>query len=181
MSAADEPRIVLVVAMARNRAIGIDGDLPWRLPGDLAYFKRVTMGKPLVMGRKTWESLPRKPLPGRPNIIVTRAAGYVAEGAEVFDTVEGALARAKELAVDVGEVCVVGGAEIYRQTLPHADRLYLTEIEAAPKADTYFPEIDPGDWHETAREPGPPPKDPAMEAPEYHFVTLDRRKGVRIG
>lgn len=176
MTSAPDPKIVLVVAMARNRAIGIDGGLPWRLPGDLAFFKRVTMGKPLVMGRKTWESLPRKPLPGRPNLVVTRAVGYSADGAEVHDTVEGALSRARILARDAGEVCVIGGAEIYRQTLPYADRLYLTEVDAEPEADTYFPDIAPAEWRETGRERGPPPQDPSVDAPDYHFVVLDRRK-----
>lgn len=158
--------VSLVVAIARNDAIGVDGGLPWRLPGDLAFFKRVTMGKPLVMGRKTWESLPRKPLPGRPNLVVTRQSDFDAEGAEVFATVETALARAAALGE---EIAVIGGAEIYRQALPSADRLYLTEVDAAPEADTFFPSFDRAAWRESWREPGP-----TGDGPDYAFVLLER-------
>lgn len=158
--------ISLVVAVARNDAIGIDGELPWRLPGDLAFFKRVTMGKPLVMGRKTWDSLPRKPLPGRPNMVVTRQAAFKADGAEVFDTVDAALGHAAALG---DEIAVIGGAEIYRQTVSRADRLYLTEVDAAPEADTFFPTFDRAAWREVWREPGP-----AGDGPDYAFVLLER-------
>jgi dihydrofolate reductase len=161
--------VSLVVAVAKNGAIGVDGGLPWRLPGDLAFFKRVTMGKPLVMGRKTWESLPRKPLPGRPNLVVTRQAGFAAEGAEVFAAVDAALDHAATLGE---EIAVIGGAEIYRQTLARADRLYLTEVDAEPEADTFFPTFDRGDWREVWREPGPGGDD--ASAPDYAFVLLER-------
>lgn len=161
------PILSLVVAVARNGAIGIDGGLPWRLPGDLAFFKKVTMGKPILMGRKTWESLPRKPLPGRPNLIVTRDPAYVAEGGAVFSDIDAALAHVGS----VGEVAVIGGAELYRQTLDRADRIYLTEVDAAPDADTFFPEFDRTAWTETWSEPGPP----APDGPDYRFVLLERR------
>ncbi len=169
--------ISLVVAVARNGAIGIKSGLPWRLPGDLAFFKRVTMGKPILMGRKTWESLPRKPLPGRPNLIVTREAGYQAEGAEVFSDLESALARGQDLARASGanDIAVIGGADIYRQTLPIATHLYLTEVQAEPEADTFFPDFDRSAWHEEWREAGPPPADTNVAAPDYDFVLLIRR------
>ena len=168
--------LALVVAVASNGAIGIDGGLPWRLPGDLAFFKRVTLGKPVVMGRKTWESLPRKPLPGRPNLVVTRAQGYMADGAEVFGSLDEALERGAALAyaASVDEVSVIGGAEIYRQALEKADRLYLTEVAAAPEADTYFPDFDRSAWREEWREPGPREADDS--GPDYSFVLLTRPK-----
>jgi dihydrofolate reductase len=138
-------RIALVVARARNGVIGRDGDLPWRLKSDMAFFKAITMGKPIVMGRKTWESLPRKPLPGRLNLVVTRQDGLAAEGAEVCSTVNAALDRACEQAAADGveEVCVIGGAQIYAATLDRADRLYITEVEADPDGDAVFPALDP--------------------------------------
>jgi dihydrofolate reductase len=172
-----EIHIAFVVAIARNGAIGIEGGLPWRLPGDLAFFKRMTMGKPILMGRKTWESLPRKPLPGRPNLIVTRDADYKADGAEVFSHIDDALARGRNLAREmrVDEISVIGGAEIYRQTLPVATRLYITEVDAEPEADTFFPDFDRSQWQEAWREPGPPPTDPAISAPDYSFILLTRK------
>ena len=169
--------IAFVVAIARNGAIGIEGGLPWRLPGDLAFFKRTTMGKPILMGRKTWESLPRNPLPGRPNLIVTRDADYQAEGADVFSDINEALARGRALAQEMGvdEVSIIGGAEIYRQTLPVATRLYITEVDAAPTADTFFPQFDKSQWQEAWRDPGPPQTDPAVSAPDYSFILLTRK------
>lgn len=142
--------IALVVARARNGVIGRDGDLPWRLKSDMAFFKATTMGKPVVMGRKTWDSLPRKPLPGRLNIVVTRQPGYVASGAEVFTRLEAALDRARDQAQadGVAEVCVIGGAQIYGETLGLADRLYLTEVDAEPDGDAHFPDPDPSVWRE---------------------------------
>ncbi|MEQ8603329.1 MAG: dihydrofolate reductase [Marivibrio sp.] len=166
--------IAQVVAVAANRVIGADGDLPWRLPGDLKHFKAVTLGKPIVMGRKTWESLPKRPLPGRPNIVVTRQAGYRAQGAEVFTDLDAALARADALAGESGleepEVSVIGGAEIFRLTLPLTDRLYLTEVHAAPEGDTWFPELDRRQWREAWRRPVGPEDD----APGHDFVLLVR-------
>ena len=151
--------IALVVARARNGVIGRDGGLPWRLKSDMAFFKATTMGKPVVMGRKTWDSLPRKPLPGRLNIVVTRQLGFQAEGAEVFSTVPAALDRARQQAKSDGvpEVCVIGGAQIYDATLGLADRLYVTEVAAEPDGDAFFPDPDPDVWREVSadhREPG---------------------------
>lgn len=165
------PRIAMIVAMGRNRGIGQDGDLPWRLPGDLRFFKQTTMGKPVVMGRKTWESLPF-PLPGRTNIVVTRDRGYRAEKAEVVNDIDMALNLATAAAIAAGkdEVMVIGGAEIYRLLLDRADRVYLTEVDAEPEADAFFPELDPADWTEVAR------TEPIEEEgkPAYAFVTYDR-------
>lgn len=151
--------IALVVARARNGVIGRDGGLPWRLKSDMAFFKATTMGKPVVMGRKTWDSLPRKPLPGRLNIVVTRQLGFQAEGAEVFSTVPAALDRARQQAKSDGvpEVCVIGGSQIYDATLGLADRLYVTEVAAEPDGDAFFPDPDPALWCEVSaerREPG---------------------------
>jgi dihydrofolate reductase len=141
------PVISLVVAVAENGLIGRDGGLPWRIPGDLRHFKAVTMGKPIVMGRKTWESLGR-PLPGRRNIVITRNADYRAEGAAVAHDLNAAIA----VAGDAPEICVIGGAEIYAQALPRAHRLYLTEVHGAPAGDTFFPAFDRGAWREVSRE-----------------------------
>jgi len=140
--------ISLVVAASRNGTIGRDGALPWHISSDLKRFKATTMGKPLVMGRKTWESLPRKPLPGRRNIVMTRSIGYVAEGAEVVSTAEGALA----LAAGAEEVCVIGGGEIYRLFLPLANRIYLTDVQLYVEGDTQFPILEPSQWREVSRQ-----------------------------
>ena len=159
-------RIVLIAALDRNGLIGRDNDLPWRLPADLGHFKRHTLGKPILMGRRTWESL-GKPLPGRHNIVVTRDPGYRAEGATVVDSLDAALAAAGE----AEEVMVIGGAAFYRAMLPRADRLLLTRIDAAFDGDTWFPEIDPDAWRETEREAHAP--DERNPYP-YAFVTLER-------
>ena len=136
--------LTLIVAMDRNRAIGRDGQVPWRLSGDMRFFKAMTMGKPIIMGRKTWESLGR-PLPGRRNVVITRDRDYAAEGAEVVHSPETALA----LVADEPEAMVIGGAEIYRLFLPRADRIYLTRVDTeAADADAWFPEFDAGSWEE---------------------------------
>ena len=145
---ADQPRIALIAARARNGVIGANGDLPWRLPGDLADFKRLTMGKPILMGRKTWASLPRRPLPGRPNLVLTRQPEWWAVGAEAFVNLNAMLARGRRLAGTGGEAMVIGGAALYADTLGLADRLYLTEVEAEVEGDALFPEIDPAAWRE---------------------------------
>ena len=141
--------ITLLAAVGRNGVIGRDNDLPWRLPEDLQHFKRVTMGHTLVMGRRTYDSIGR-PLPGRRTVVVTRQAGWAADGV----TVAHSLLEALQAAVRDGdtEVFVVGGGEIYAQALPLAVRLLLTEVDQAPEGDAWFPEIDPSDWVETARE-----------------------------
>lgn len=148
------PKISLIAARGRNNVIGADGDLPWRLSTDLKLFKAVTKGKPVIMGRKTWESLPRKPLPGRLNIVVTRQAGYRAEGARVVGDMgaafDEAFVRANMDRVD--EVFVIGGAQIYSAAMALADRLYLTEVDAAPAGEALFPEFDAADWSEIGRQ-----------------------------
>lgn len=143
--------ISYVVAVSRNGIIGRAGGLPWHISSDLKRFKEITMGKPVVMGRKTWESLPRKPLPGRRNIVITRQAGFAPQGAEVAATPEAAL----RLAGDAPEVAVIGGGEIYRLFWPLVDRLYLTEVDLAVDGDTRFPEVNPAEWREVGREVHP--------------------------
>lgn len=165
-------RLALIWAMSRNRVIGRNNALPWYLPEDLKYFKRVTMGKPVIMGRKTWESIGR-PLPGRTNIIVTRNTDFEAEGAKVVHSLDEAIGMAENIALINGneEAVVMGGAEIYRQALPRADRLYLTQVHADVEGDAFFPEFDIERWHELGREDfsasGPNPYD-------YSFVALER-------
>ncbi len=166
-------KIALVVAAARNRAIGLNNKMPWHLPEDLKYFKRVTMGKPVIMGRNTFESIGR-PLPGRPNIVISRNADYKAEGITLVNSLDAALqAAAKLLPPGVDEVMVIGGAQIYAQALVMADRLYLTEVDAEPEADAFFPAIDRKEWREVARE-----SHPACERNPYaySFVVLERAR-----
>jgi dihydrofolate reductase len=134
----------LVVARSRNGVIGKDNGLPWRLPADLAHFKRLTLGHPIVMGRRTWESIGRA-LPGRRNIVVTRTPGYRAPGAEVVDSLDAAW-RASDGAA---EVFVIGGAALYESVLPFADRIFLTEVDADVSGDTRFPALDPRHWRQT--------------------------------
>ena len=147
------PRIAFVVAVARNGVIGRKGELPWRISSDLKRFKQITMGKPVIMGRKTWESLPRRPLAGRLNIVITRHRDYKAEGAVIVTSVDDAIARAWEARSE--EVCVIGGSDIFRQFLPLADRLYLTEVDLEPEGDVLFPPLDFTQWRETSRETHP--------------------------
>lgn len=165
-------RISFVIAIAENGVIGRDNAMPWRLAGDMAFFKRTTMGKPIVMGRKTWESFPKRPLPGRPNLVVTRDAAYDAPGAEVFASLDAALARGEALARDMGadEVMVVGGSEIYRQALPRASRIYLTEVHARPEGDAHFA-FDRTAWREVSRERHPAGE---KDSADYSFVVLER-------
>ena len=141
-------RVTIYAAVAENGVIGREGGLPWRLSSDLKRFKADTMGKPIVMGRKTWEGLGR-PLPGRLNIVVTRDPTFRAEGAEVVASLDDAISlgtvRGRCMA-GADEICIVGGGEIYRQAMPVADRLCITRVLAAPDGDTHFPPIDPGVW-----------------------------------
>ncbi|MEO9338087.1 dihydrofolate reductase [Mesorhizobium sp. SB112] len=141
--------IALYVAIAEGGVIGRQGGLPWKLSTDMKRFKATTMDKPIVMGRKTWESFPKRPLPGRLNIVVTRDANYRAEGAEVTGSVEEAIALAKTRGrcTGIGEIAVIGGGEIYRQALPIADRLHVTHVLAKIDGDTFFPPIDSAQWH----------------------------------
>jgi len=150
--------IAIYVAIAENGVIGRDGGLPWRLSTDMKRFKADTMGKPIVMGRKTWESFPRRPLPGRQNIVVTRDAGYRAEGAEVVHSLDEAITLAEVRSrcfAGADEICIVGGGEIYRQALTKADRLHITHVMASPDGDTLFPAIDPELWVLTHAEDAP--------------------------
>ncbi|MHC8508586.1 MAG: dihydrofolate reductase [Rhodospirillales bacterium] len=169
-------KTALVAAMAKNRVIGKDGGLPWRLPEDLKHFKRVTMGHPMVMGRKTYESIGR-PLPGRANIVITRNPDFRAEGVYVEPSVDAALARAETLAHAPGAdwIMVIGGGEIYRQTIGRAGRLYLTEVDAEVEGDTVFPAFDAAAFEETERRELPP----ASGAPGCAFITLDRIRPIR--
>src|SRR5690606_25494768 len=148
------PQIALVVARARNGVIGRDGGLPWRLRSDLQRFKAVTMGKPCIMGRRTWDSLPLKPLPGRLNLVLTRDGSVEAKGAVVVHTWPEALAMAREQAAEDGvdEVCVIGGTALFAMALPKANRIYLTEVEAEPAGDAGFPDLDEAAWREVSSE-----------------------------
>jgi dihydrofolate reductase len=151
-----EAKIVLVVAVARNGVIGRDGDLPWRLPSDLKRFKQLTLGKPVLMGRKTWASIGR-PLPGRPNIVITRDATFTAPGAEVVSSLDEGLRAARREAQRLGvdEVCVIGGGQIYAQVFDQADVLHVTQVEADVEGDTRFPTIDPAVFEKVVEEPIP--------------------------
>ncbi|CAA0120699.1 dihydrofolate reductase [Zhongshania aliphaticivorans] len=164
--------VSLIVAMAKNRVIGVNNQLPWHLPADLKHFKATTMAKPIVMGRKTWESIGR-PLPGRFNIVISRQSGYTAEGAVVVPDLASALTLAREEADSSGldEVCVIGGETIYRQALDEATKMYITEVDLNPDGDAWFPEIELNDWSEVSRECYPVTPD---ESPGYCFVTLQR-------
>lgn len=155
--------LFLIVAAARNGVIGIDNRMPWHLPADLKRFKALTMGKPMIMGRKTFESLPGL-LPGRRHIVLTRDSGWRAAGAEPAGDLDSALRLAGD-----GEVAVIGGAEILALALPRARRLELTEVHAEVAGDTFLPPLGPG-WRETARET----HEPSGERPGYAFVTLER-------
>ncbi|MHB1591291.1 MAG: dihydrofolate reductase [Sulfuricella sp.] len=142
------PRISIIAAMAGNRVIGIANTLPWRLPEDLKHFKALTTGHHILMGRKTWESLPGK-LPGRTSVVITRSRDLQAPGCIVANSIEDAIAACG----GDDEVFFIGGAELYRQVLDVADRIYLTEIKADFAGDAWFPEFDPGLWQETGRKP----------------------------
>ncbi len=146
-------KLALIWAMARNRTIGRNNALPWYLPEDLKYFKRVTLGKPVIMGRKTWDSIGR-PLPGRTNIVITRDAGFQAAGARVVGSLDEALALAEKICLIDGaeEAVVIGGAQIYALALPRADRLYLTQVHAEVEGDAHFPPLDLDKWEECGRE-----------------------------
>ncbi len=163
--------ISLIAAMGNNRVIGINNALPWRLPADLKHFKKITMGKPILMGRKTYESI-GKPLPGRTNIIITHDRDYQAPGCVVTHTVDEALAAA----TSSEEIMVIGGASFYEQLLPHAQRLYLTLIHENFAGDAWFPAFDHAQWSEVEHTDCKPD-----EANPYHhsFVVLERKRLAR--
>jgi dihydrofolate reductase len=166
--------IALVVARARNGVIGRDGDLPWRLRSDLALFKQNTLFKPVIMGRNTWESLPLKPLPGRLNVVLSRDGSFAPAKAVVCEQFAEALEIAREQATEDGaeEVCVIGGRALFDLALPKARRMYLTEVDAEPEGDVYFPSFSEDDWKEVRRE-----EHPAGERDDHAFVfrVLERR------
>ncbi|MBX3479865.1 MAG: dihydrofolate reductase [Caulobacter sp.] len=166
--------LALVVARARNGVIGADGGIPWRLKSDMALFKANTLGKPVIMGRKTWDSLPIKPLPGRMNIVLTRDGSFESPVALAFENFSEAVETAREQAGEdgVSEVCVIGGAALYQLALPRARRIYLTEVEAEPQGDVRFPDFDESQWTEVRREAFP-----AGEKDDHPFTfrVLDRR------
>ncbi|MFU8838369.1 MAG: type 3 dihydrofolate reductase [Thiohalomonadaceae bacterium] len=145
------PRIALIAAMADDRAIGIENRLPWKLPADMQWFRRHTLGKPVIMGRKTYESFGGRSLPDRLNIVITRDPGYQAEGAVVVHDIEAALAAAGE----VEELMIIGGESFYRQMLPRADRFYLTLVHGRFEADAWFPSFEMAEWRELSREEHP--------------------------
>lgn len=158
----------LIVARASNGIIGKDNGMPWHLPADLAHFKRTTMGRPVIMGRRTWESIGR-PLPGRRNIVVSRNAGYRAEGAEVV----GSLEQACEAVRETDEAFVIGGGQLYAEALPLADRVFVTEIGEAIEGDTRFPDLEPGHWRETLLAEQAPDE---RNAYRLRFLRLDRAR-----
>jgi dihydrofolate reductase len=162
----------LIAAIGENRVIGWNNSMPWHLPGDFKYFKARTLGKPIIMGRKTWDSLGR-PLPGRLNLVVTRQPGLQLEGAEVFTSLEAAVERAESWAraQGVDEVMLIGGAQLYAQSLPRADRLYLTRVALNPeRADAWFPEFAVEEWKRISTQ-----ENPALDdKPAYNFEVWER-------
>ena len=148
--------VSLIVAATRNQVIGLENQMPWHLPADLRYFKQCTLGKPIIMGRKTWESLGR-PLPGRLNIVISRQADAELAGAEVFADLASAIERGQEWAAQQGvdEVMVIGGGQIYQQAIAFAQRVYLTRIELELEGDTFFPVLDAEDWQQTSAKTHP--------------------------
>jgi len=165
-------RVAMIVAVAQNGVIGRDNQLPWRLPGDLSRFKQITMGKPVIMGRATFDSI-GKPLPGRDNIIVSRDINLKIEGAAVVSSPTAALDIARIVAVEkkLDEVIVMGGGQIYSALLPQADRLYLTQVLADVDGDAYFPQFDSNEWVEIANEQVAASGDNPYS---FCYVTLDR-------
>ena len=162
----------LIVAATRNHVIGDDNQMPWHLPEELRYFKQRTMGKPVIMGRKTWDSIGR-PLPGRLNIVISRQTGLRLDGAEVFSDVSQAIVRAQNWACGHGadEVMIIGGGQLYRQSLPQANRVYLTRIEMEVPGDTHFPELPFDEWQRVDAQPFAASGD----SPAYTFEVWQRR------
>lgn len=161
----------LIAALGENRVIGTNNSMPWHLPADFKYFKATTLGKPIIMGRKTWDSLGR-PLPGRLNLVVTRQNDLTLEGAEVFTSLAEAIARAEDWAQEQGvdEVMLIGGAQLYALGLPQADRLYLTRVDLSPKGDAWFPDFAEAEWKLVSNE-----EHPALDdKPAYAFEVWER-------
>ncbi|MCS4247521.1 dihydrofolate reductase [Pseudomonas sp. BIGb0164] len=161
----------LIAALGENRVIGVDNSMPWHLPGDFKYFKATTLGKPIIMGRKTWDSLGR-PLPGRLNLVVSRQTDLALEGAEVFPSLDAAVERAEAWALEQGadELMLIGGAQLYAQGLEQADRLYLTRVALSPEGDAWFPEFDAGQWKLVSNVKNAPEGD----KPAYNFEVWEK-------
>ncbi|WP_122221771.1 dihydrofolate reductase [Pseudomonas syringae group genomosp. 3] len=161
----------LIAALGENRVIGVDNSMPWHLPGDFKYFKATTLGKPIIMGRKTWDSLGR-PLPGRLNLVVSRQTDLQLEGAEVFPSLDAAVVRAEQWAQEQGvdEVMLIGGAQLYAQGIAQADRLYLTRVALSPEGDAWFPEFDNAQWALVSNAENPAVDD----KPAYNFEVWER-------
>jgi len=166
------PTLSAVVAMSDNRVIGRDNQLPWHLPADLQHFKAITTGHPILMGRKTYESI-GKPLPNRTNLILTRDQAFIVPGAIVIGSLEAALEECNKLAAP--ELFVIGGAQIYAQLLPRINRIYLTLVHATIQGDTYFPALSSDDWEELSREHHEPD---AKNAYAYSFILFQRRLAI---
>lgn len=164
-------RCALIVAVAENSVIGIDNKMPWHIPADLKYFKKVTMGKPLLMGRKTFESL-GKPLPGRPHIVITRNPTFEYPGVSVVHSIEAGYVLASKTAqsMELEEFMLIGGANVYAQLLAKVDRMYLTQVHASFEGDAFFPDYDRVQWQQTSRED----IDPTENTVGYSFIVLDR-------
>jgi dihydrofolate reductase len=163
----------VIAAQAINGVIGVDNRMPWHLPADFRHFKSKTMGKPIIMGRKTWESLPVRPLPGRLNIVVSRQKGIELDGASVHSSLAGAVAAAELFAKKalVDEVMIIGGAELYDLGMDYADRLYLTRIDVEPDGDAYFPEFDQCDWEMVSNDP----RQKDGDYPAHSFEVWERK------
>lgn len=161
------PQLMIIVAMAKNHMIGKANQMPWHLPDDLKHFKAHTLNKPVIMGRKTFESLGARPLPNRPNLVVSRNPNFSAPSIDVFDSVDRAIASVAE----AEEVVIMGGAQIYTQWLDKVDRLLITEVDASPEGDAYFPQIDQQAWCEVSRQ-----HHPADERHAYGFDFVEYRR-----
>jgi len=169
-----EPIIALVVAATENDVIGRSGGLPWRIPSDLRLFRKITMGKPVIMGRRTFASI-GKPLDGRDNIVLSRDPAFAAEGVIVRPNLASAIAEARAIAAQKGanEIMVIGGSEVFREALPHAHRIYLTRVHGAPEGDVHLPHIPQDQWFEASRQPLP-----RGESDEFActLIVLERRR-----
>lgn len=171
-----EPAIVLIAAVAENGVIGRAGGLPWRLKSDMQHFRRLTLGRPVVMGRKTFDSI-GKPLKDRANIVITRDPAYAVPGTVSAPSLEAALSLAREDARrnSADSIAIIGGAEIFRDAMPIADRLEITIVHACPEGDTFFPAIDPAAWQETGRVRHPAT---AQDDADVSFITYERRRQI---
>ena len=158
--------LTLIAAMGKNRAIGLDGRMPWHLPAELQHFKKTTMSKTIVMGRKTWQAIGR-PLPGRQNIVVSRNPGFLAEGADLASSVDDAVAMSES-----DEVMIIGGGQLYALALPSATRMVLTLIDIEPEADTWFPEWDDSEWSQVSEE-----HYPVDDGNELAYRIVELRRG----